>query len=106
MLFSSFSSPFLTAIFTAWLFLIGRSAETLGNIPERLFGATVRSMGIVLSKIVPNLHVYVPARPLLLGQLANVPVWGYVGRAWLNAVFYAAILLTMSAVIFRKRDFQ
>jgi Cu-processing system permease protein len=106
MLFSSFSSPFLTAIFTAWVFIIGRSADTLSNIPERFFGSTVRTLGIVLAKIVPNLNVYVPARPLLLGQLAAVPLWGYVGRAWLNSLFYAAVLLTLSAIVFRRRDFQ
>jgi Cu-processing system permease protein len=106
MLFSSFSSPFLTAIFTAWLFIIGRSADTMGNIPERLFGSTVRTIGMVLAKIVPNLNVYVPARPLLLGQLSEVPLWGYVGRAWMNSLFSAAVLLALSAVVFRRRDFQ
>lgn len=106
MLFSSFSSPFLTAVFTAWLFLIGRSADTLANIPVRVFGSTVRTIGIVLAKVIPNLNVYVPARPLLLGQIASVPVWSYVGRAWMNAIFYAVVLLALSAVIFRKRDFQ
>ena len=106
MVFSSFSSPFLTAAFTAMLFLIGRSADTLANIPERVFGSSVRTMGIVLAKVVPNLNTYVPARPLLLGQVASVPLWGYVGRAWMNSLFYAAVLLTLSALIFRKRDFQ
>lgn len=106
MVFSAFSSPFLTAVFTAWLFLIGRSADTLANIPERIFGSTVRTIGVVLSKIVPNLNVYVPARPLLLGQVVSAPVWSYVGRAWMNAFFYAVVLLALSAIIFRKRDFQ
>ncbi|MDB4935452.1 MAG: hypothetical protein JWP87_2424 [Labilithrix sp.] len=106
MVFSSFSSPFLTAVFTSWLFLIGRSSDTLANIPERIFGSVVRTIGMILAKIVPNLNVYVPPRPLLLGQLASVPLWSYVGRAWLNAIFYAAVLLTLSAIVFRKRDFQ
>jgi ABC-type transport system involved in multi-copper enzyme maturation permease subunit len=106
MLFSSFSSPWLTAAFTGMLFVIGRSSETLANMPERVFGTTVRAIGILLAKIVPNLNLYVPARPLLLGQLAAVPIWGYVGRAWLNAIFYAAVLLALSAIIFRRRDFQ
>jgi ABC-type transport system involved in multi-copper enzyme maturation permease subunit len=106
MVFSAFSSPFLTAVFTAFLFVIGRSADTLGNIPERVFGQTVRSVGIFLARVVPNLNVYVPPRPLLLGQLAAVPLASYVGRAWLNAVFYAVVLLTLSAVVFRRRDFQ
>jgi hypothetical protein len=106
MVFSAFSSPFLTAIFTAWLFMIGRSADTLANIPERIFGSFIRTTGIVLARVVPNLNVYVPARPLLLGQVAAVPLWSYVGSAWMNAIFYAALLLTLAAVIFRKRDFQ
>lgn len=105
LLFSSFSSPFLTAIFTMMLFLIGRSADTLGNLPERVFG-WFRQVGIVLAKVVPNLHVYVPARPLLLGQVPEIGVWGYVGRASANAVLYTVVLLALSAVIFRRRDFQ
>ena len=105
-LFSSFSSPWLTAAYTAMLFVIGRSADTVGNLPERVLGAPIRWMGIVLAKIVPNLNLYVPARPLLLGELAAIPIWGYVGRAWLNASFYAAVLLAASVVVFRRRDFQ
>ena len=72
----------------------------------RLRRAPCARSGIVLAKVVPNLNTYVPARPLLLGQVASVPLWGYVGRAWMNSIFYAAVLLTLSAVIFRKRDFQ
>ncbi len=47
----------------------------MGNIPERIFGAGVRNAGIALAKVVPNLNLYVPARPLLLGQVAAVPIW-------------------------------
>jgi ABC-type transport system involved in multi-copper enzyme maturation permease subunit len=39
MLFSSFSSPFLTAIFTMMLFVIGRSADSLGHLPQKTFGS-------------------------------------------------------------------
>ncbi|MBS2017043.1 MAG: hypothetical protein JST00_29415 [Deltaproteobacteria bacterium] len=106
MMFSSFSSPALTAIFTVMVFLIGRSTDTLGNIPERQFGATIRAVGKVLAKVFPNLTAFVPARPLLLGQVPDVALSSYVGRAWVVAIAYACILLTMSAVIFRKRDFQ
>ncbi|HVJ93098.1 MAG TPA: hypothetical protein VM580_25030 [Labilithrix sp.] len=107
--FSSFSSPFLTAIFTVMVFLIGRSTDTLANLPARLFGVlggVVHSGGVVLSKIVPNLYVYVPPRPVLLGQVPNIPLPSYVLGAWGNACLYAAILLVLSAVVFRRRDFQ
>jgi Cu-processing system permease protein len=106
MVFSSFSSPFLTAIFTIMVFLIGRSADTLANLPAKIFGETVRSAGMVLAKIFPNLNVYVPARPLLLGQVPNVSLASYVTSAWVNAILYAAVLLTLSAIVFRRRDFQ
>ena len=61
--------------------------------------------GKVLARIVPNLHVYVPARPLLLGQLPDEPTWTYVAVAALHAALYATGLLASSALIFRKRDF-
>jgi Cu-processing system permease protein len=106
MLFSSFSSPFLTAIFTVMVFLIGRSADTLANLPERVFGSAVRSVGIVLGRVFPNLYLYVPARPLMLGQIPSVPLAAYLASACLNALLYAAVLLAASGIVFRRRDFQ
>lgn len=106
MLFSSFSSPFLTAIFTFMVFLIGRSAETLGNLPARVFGSSVRRIGIVLAKVFPNLDVYVPARPILLGQVPDIALSSYVLHAWVNALGYATALLVLGAFVFRRRDFQ
>jgi hypothetical protein len=87
------------------VFLIGRSADTLAHLPRRLFGKAVASGGGALARVFPNLHVYVPARPLLLGQVAEHPVWRYVGTAMLHAVFYATALLVVGAVAFQRRDF-
>jgi ABC-type transport system involved in multi-copper enzyme maturation permease subunit len=109
MLFSSFSSPFLSAVLTFMLFLVGRSADSLAHVPPKVFGALgpmIHDGGVVLAYIVPNLGIYVPARPLLLGQLPDVEVSLYVVRAWGNAVAYAVVLLSLSSIIFRKRDFQ
>ena len=106
MLFSSFSSPFLTAIFTVMVFLIGRSADTLGNLPERVFGSAMRSIGMVLARVFPNLFLYVPSRPVLLGQVPGISLPVYVAQAWGTALLYCAVLLVASAVVFRRRDFQ
>lgn len=104
MLFASFSSPVLTATFTTLLFLIGRSAGTLAHLPRKLFGPLATFFRVV-SHVVPNLHVYVPARPLLLGQVPDQPTWTYVSIAALHAALYATGLLAASALVFRKRDF-
>jgi hypothetical protein len=108
-LFSSFSSPFLTATFTSMLFIVGRSADTLAHLPAKMFGAVggiFAAGGRGIARVVPNLHLYVPARPLLLGQVAGQPVWGYVATAAAHAVFYSTAVLVVAALTFRKRDFS
>jgi hypothetical protein len=104
-LFSAFSSPYLTTAFTAGVFLVGRSADTLANLPPRVFGEETARAGRVLAKVFPNLHVYVPARTLLLGRLPDTPVWPYVGTAAAYALFYSVLLIAVAALVFRKRDF-
>ncbi len=103
--FSSFSSPFLTAVFTFALFVGGRSADTLARLPARLFGPTIHELGSALSKVVPNLMLYVPARPLLTGEASDVALWPYVGQAALHAGAWAVFLLAVASLIFRRRDF-
>jgi ABC-type transport system involved in multi-copper enzyme maturation permease subunit len=104
--FSSFSSPFLTSIFTLGVWLVGRSADTLGHLPARTFGQQAATAGRVLARIVPNLQAYVPPRALLLGQVSDQPTWTFVGLAAANALFYAILLVVAGALVFRKRDFQ
>ena len=104
-LFAAFSSPFLTAVFTFGIFLIGRSADTLAHMPSRVFGETVRWLGEVLSKVMPNLMLYVPPRPLLTGEAANVPLADYLLRSAGMAALWALGLLALASLIFRRRDF-
>ena len=106
MFFSSFSTPFLTSIFTLCVFGIGRSADTLLHMPPKVFGEPVVSIFYGFGVVFPNLNLYVPKRPLLLGQIAEHPVWRYVGASALHAAAYTTVLLIVSALIFRKRDFQ
>ncbi len=104
-LFSSFSSPFLTAVFTLGLFVVGRSAGTLAAMPERLFGAGIQRLSAALSKVVPNLMIYQPERPLLTGEAADAALGPYLIMAALHAVAWTVVLLALSALIFRRRDF-
>lgn len=104
-LFSSFSSPVLTATCTALVFIMGRSADTMAHLPPKMFGVFA-SVFRGVARVVPNLHVYVPARPLLLGQAPGHPLWPYVGAAAIHAVFYSTVLVLIGALAFRKRDFS
>lgn len=104
-LFASFSSPFLTATFTIGVCIVGRSADTLAKLPERQFGAAIHGAGVVLSKVLPNLHVYVPPRPLLTGESASGDITTHVLLAAGQSVAWAVALLAASSFIFRRRDF-
>jgi hypothetical protein len=104
-LFSSFSSPFLSAVFTLGTVIVGRSADTLAKLPESVFGSTIKGAGVVLSKVVPNLLVYVPPRPLLTGESAVGNLATHLGGATAQTVAWAVGLLALSSLIFRQRDF-
>ncbi len=104
-LFSSFSSPMLTAMFSFGVFIIGRSADTLAHLPARQLGGGARAAGALLARVFPNLNLYVPPRPVLLGQVADLPIWPYVGASALHAAAYSALLLAIAWLMFRKRDF-
>jgi ABC-type transport system involved in multi-copper enzyme maturation permease subunit len=105
LVFASFSSPFLTAVFTISVFLVGRSADTLARLPAQVFGQTLKDIGTVLSRVFPNLMVYAPPRTLLTGEAAGVNFGSYVGMAGLQALGWTLGLLAVAALIFRRRDF-
>jgi hypothetical protein len=95
----------LTAVFTLGLFVVGRSADTLAAMPERLFGAGIQRLSAALSKVVPNLMIYQPERPLLTGEAADAALGPYLLMAGLHAVAWTVVLLALSTFIFRRRDF-
>jgi Cu-processing system permease protein len=103
--FSSFSSPFLTAVFTFGVFVVGRAADTLAHLPPKVFGEAIHQAGSSLSKVVPNLMLYVPERTLLTGEAAHAGLGSYLAQATLHAAAWAAGLLAAASLIFRRRDF-
>jgi ABC-type transport system involved in multi-copper enzyme maturation permease subunit len=104
-LFSSFSSPFLTAMFTLGVFVIGRTADSLAKLPEKVFGSVIHHGGVWVGKVMPNLMVYVPARPLLTGEAAAVDLGQYLAMAAGHALAWSVLLVALASLVFRRRDF-
>jgi hypothetical protein len=103
-LFSAFSTPFLTAVLTLGVFLVGRSADTLAQLPARVFGEPVHRAGEILSAVVPNLMLYVPERALLTGEAAATSTLAYTASAAVAALGWSLALLSVASVAFRRRD--
>jgi Cu-processing system permease protein len=104
MVFGAFSTPFLTAVCTVGIVLIGRNADLLAKLPERTFGHALVVTGRVLARIVPNLQIYVPPRVVLTGH-AGGSAGGYLGEAAAYGAVYAVVLLIIAGFIFHRRDF-
>lgn len=104
-LFASFSTPFLSAVFVLCVVIIGRNADSMARVPVRTFGQTLHDVFELLSKLVPNLQIYVPPRPLLLGEVASVKLSAYLGMASLTSIGWSLGLLAVAVMIFNKRDF-
>ena len=104
-LFSSFSTPFVSSLLTVGVWLIGRNADGLARMPAKFFGQFIREAGQALATVVPNLHIYVPSRPLLTGEAvdANLPL--YLGMAAVQALGWTIGLLAVASLVFQRRDF-
>ena len=107
--FSSFSTPFLSGLFSLGLWIIGRSSDELVRVAERFKVEAFRVVARVALYIVPDLHVYSVSGSEVSGQWVWVHgtfvTWSYVGMAALYGVVVVAILLILAMVIFSRRDF-
>jgi Cu-processing system permease protein len=105
LLFSSFSTPFLTALFTIGVWVVGRSADLMINMKSRTLPAELRELLRGLVHVWPNFNLFVPGEHTLSVSGATGGPLGYVGSSMGYALIYSAVLLTVAALIFRRRDF-
>lgn len=103
LLFSAFSSPFLSALFTVLLFILGNWHGDLKLWAEAAPALATRVAGRVLSYVVPNLPNFNFIDVTARGQ--NIP-GALVAGATLYAVLYVTALLAATALIFQRRNFK
>ena len=109
-LFSSFSSPFLSGLFTLALWVIGRVTPDLEAAIKLSDSAWIKSVARAALKIVPDVHKFnVSGATLDTGEHVSVHgdfvSWGYVGLTGAYGILWIFALLGFAIVIFRRRDF-
>lgn len=101
-LFSSFSTPFLSALFTTSLFILGRLRgqiyEYAGAIKVEVLPDLVRAIGVVI----PDLTLH--RADLQVAYLIKLN-WAYIAYVGAYSLSYALIVIILSGVIFSRRDF-
>jgi ABC-type transport system involved in multi-copper enzyme maturation permease subunit len=102
-LFSTFSTPTLSAIYTLLVFVIGRLSADLMAFAAQFGGASLKAVAIGLYYLLPNLSRFnlsgAVANDLSLdpGTLALTAIYG---------AFYAAAVLSIAIAVFQRRDFR
>lgn len=102
LLFSSFSSPLLSAVFAFSLFVIGSFAQDLRNFAGMAHGVS-RWAALAASYLLPNLSAF----NIITSVAHEQPVAGQlIVQNTLYAIFYAAIALSGAVLIFEYRDLK
>lgn len=109
MLFSSFSSPFLSGLLSLGVFVLGRSVPDVRALADRVGGGMGRALAAFCA-VLPNLHLFTPSGSAVGGQHVSVHGGSFVGSSYLAwtsayALGYSAAVLALAMFIFRRRDF-
>jgi len=100
--FSSFTTPYLAAMFTVGLWIIGHllgDIRDFGNMPD---SEAIKPLTEALYWGLPNLDRLDLKAPAAAGQAIEI---GTVLSRALYASLYSAVLLIGSVMLFRRRDF-
>jgi Cu-processing system permease protein len=109
MFFSSFATPFMSGIFTFGLFVIGRNGDVLAELAGRRgIGAFTGTVLQLLLDLTPNLYLFYPSGEMFESHYCSlhtsfVPL-EYVGFSAAYGLAYAACLVILAVLIFRRKD--
>jgi Cu-processing system permease protein len=103
LVFSTFSSPLLSAAFTLGFFIAGHFSADLRNFESIVQSRVVAWICRGLYYVLPNLAPFDVKAQVVHG---NPVPWGYVGLTTAYGVVYIGTVVTMAAWIFSRRDFK
>ena len=108
MVFSSFSTPLLSGLFTVGVFVVGRNIPDIREMAEKI-GGSLGSLLAGVTRVVPNLRYFFVTGTQVEDRHVTVSGvfvdWAYMGTAASYALLYVAVGLILAAVLFSRRDF-
>ncbi|MCU1268440.1 MAG: hypothetical protein JWM21_4758 [Acidobacteria bacterium] len=103
LLFSSFSSPALSALLTFFVFIIGHFSADLKGLAGSMGSTAARWLFATLYYLLPNLTNYSYITPAAHGQ---TPGASTVLLAMLYAAIYIGVILAAATLVFGRRNFK
>ena len=108
MVFSSFSTPFLSGLLAFGVFAVGRFVDRLGTLTLTKRGESdpaldqIAAIVRTATRVLPDLSLY-NATPHVVHEASMAGA--HVGNATLYGLSYAAAALLIASLIFSRRDF-
>jgi len=109
LLFSTFSTPALSALFTFLLWVAGHFGKDLLRFGEIAQSAVLRWISVGAYYVLPNFSVFTIADSRYITRDATYPLAAdplLVGGAALYCVLYCAVVLSLAVLVFLRRDFK
>jgi len=103
LLFSSFSSPALSALLTFMVFIIGHFSADLKSLAVSLGSTSARALFTGLYYLLPNLANYSFITPAAHGR---APSAGFIFATALYALVYIIVILAAATLVFSRRNFK
>jgi ABC-type transport system involved in multi-copper enzyme maturation permease subunit len=103
LLFSSFSSPALSALLTFFVFIIGHFSADLKSLANSMGGSAARWVFAGLYYLLPNLSNLSFITPAAHGQLPHA---SHAAGVILYSFVYIVVILAAATMIFRRRNFK
>ncbi len=111
-LFSTFSTPFLSGLFTVGVFIIGRYSNELHAVILAKLKESPELAKVLLygSHVLPDLHLFFVSGGTVAGKTVSVNAgdyvnWTYVASASAYGLAYAGCVLALAIWSFSRRDF-
>jgi len=99
--FSSFTTPFLSALFCIGFFIIGHSTVDL-------YDASLKTESILFEQIARTMKYFNLDHFNIVGKIVHgVDIgWDWVFEVMLYGFFWVAVFIILASVIFRRKDFK
>ena len=101
-LFSSFSTPVLSALMATSFYVVGHLTWSLKLLEEMIESPAARAVIRMVYLILPNLEHFNMRGDLVHGAPVS---WGHVGFAIVYGLGYTTLILLAATAIFERRDF-
>jgi len=108
-MFSTIATPLMSGIITFGIFMVGRNIQNLELLAQKVHSESTKLLLKLIVTIFPNLYLFYPSGAMLEAKHFSIHgefvAWRLVGWDSFYALVYTVILLIISIILFKRKEF-